>query len=118
MMKRRVVCVRVRAFWGATVVAVLAAVLGAAALVVGAQEGAPYSDVPSGTYYAGPVSTLAAAGVFVGTECDEGFCPGAEIDRATMAVWTVRVLDGVDPPTGCVNPFRRRGRGASSRSVH
>ena len=36
-------------------------------------------------------------GVFAGTECDEGFCPKEVLDRATMAVWTVRVLDGEDP---------------------
>ena len=96
-MKRRAVCVRVRAFWGAAVVAVLAAVLGAPALVAGAQVSAPYSDVPAGAFYAEAVATLAAGGVFAGTECDEGFCPEEELDRATMAVWTVRVLDGADP---------------------
>ena len=53
--------------------------------------------VPSHTYYAESVSTLAADGVFVGTECEEGFCPQEELDRAAMAVWTVRVLDGEDP---------------------
>ena len=74
----------------------VAAVLGAAASVAAAQT-APYADVPSDAQYAGPVNTLAADGVFVGTECDEGFCPGEAIDRATMAVWTVRVLDGADP---------------------
>ena len=96
-MKRRAVCVRVCAFWGAAVVAVLAAVLGAPALVAVAQESAPYSDVPAGAFYAEAVATLASGGVFAGTECDEGFCPEEELDRATMAVWTVRVLDGADP---------------------
>ena len=39
--------------------------------------------------------------MFSGTECDNGFCPDDPIDRATMAVWTVRVLDGADPePVG------------------
>ena len=89
--------VRVGVVWGLVVVAMVAAVLGAATSVAVAQEGAPYSDVPPDTYYAEPVSTLAAAGVFVGTECDEGFCPGDDIDRATVAVWTVRILDGADP---------------------
>ena len=77
-------------------VAMVAAMLGAASSVAAAQT-APYADVPSDAYYAGFVNALAADGVFVGTECDEGFCPGEAIDRATMAVWTVRVLDGADP---------------------
>ena len=79
------------------VVAVLAAALGAVVPVAAAQEGAPYADVVSDGYYAESVSTLAADGVFAGTECDEGFCPDEKLDRATMAVWTVRVLDGADP---------------------
>ena len=50
-------------------------------------------------YYSEPVAALTAMGVFAGTECDAGFCPGEAIDRKTMAVWTVRVLTGQDPPT-------------------
>ena len=57
-----------------------------------------YPDVPSEAYYTVHVSTLAQAGVFAGTECEEGFCPRDRIDRRTMAVWVVRVLDGQDPP--------------------
>ena len=57
-----------------------------------------FGDVPGDAYYSDAVSTLAAQGVFVGTECDVGFCPAEPIDRKTMAVWTVRVLDGQDPP--------------------
>ena len=57
-----------------------------------------FGDVPEGAYYSVPVSMLAGQGVFEGTLCDEGFCPGDAIDRKTMAVWTVRVLDGADPP--------------------
>jgi len=44
------------------------------------------------------VDALAAAGVFAGTECEDGrFCPGQPIKRWTMAVWLVRVLEGRDP---------------------
>ena len=48
------------------------------------------------------VDALAAAGVFAGTECEDGrFCPGEPIKRWTAAVWLVRVLDGDDPaPAG------------------
>ena len=45
-----------------------------------------------------PVAALAEAGVFAGTECARGFCPDDPIDRKTMAVWVVRVLDGGEPP--------------------
>ena len=44
-----------------------------------------------------PVAALAEDGVFAGTECDGGrFCPSDSLYRQTMAVWTVRVLDGAD----------------------
>ncbi len=65
---------------------------------VAAQDNAPFADTPTDAYYTVPVSALAADGVFAGTECDEGFCPREPIDRKTMAVWVVRVLDGADPP--------------------
>ena len=63
---------------------------------VGAPGG--FEDVPEDAYYAVPVRTLDDDGVFAGTLCEEGFCPSVPIDRKTMAVWTVRVLDGGDPP--------------------
>ena len=56
-----------------------------------------FADVPEDAFYSLPVASLAERGVFVGTGCDEGFCPGEAIDRKTMAVWTMRVLDGEDP---------------------
>ncbi|MXX64561.1 MAG: S-layer homology domain-containing protein [Acidimicrobiia bacterium] len=49
-------------------------------------------------YYTQAVATLSALSVFAGTECPEGFCPHTPIDRKTMAVWIVRVLDGRNPP--------------------
>ena len=68
-----------------------------AAVPAAAQDGAPYADTPADAFYAAPVAALATAGVFAGTECDDGFCPDEPIDRATMAVWMVRILDGADP---------------------
>ena len=56
-----------------------------------------FGDVPDDAYFATPVADLHAEGVFNDTLCDEGFCPGVPIDRRTMAVWTIRVLDGQDP---------------------
>ncbi|MDE2753766.1 MAG: S-layer homology domain-containing protein [Gemmatimonadota bacterium] len=57
-----------------------------------------FDDVPDGAYYSVPVAALSQQGVFAGTLCDDGFCPNDPIDRKTMAVWIVRVLDGQDPP--------------------
>ena len=80
----------------------LAAALAAGYVVFGAatalaQESGDYPDVASDSYYTAAVQELSEKGVFTGTECDEGFCPDDPIDRATMAVWTVRILDGADP---------------------
>ena len=75
---------------------VWAAVAVAAATPAGAQVGG-FGDVAEGTYYSVPVAALAETGVFAGTECAEGLCPDDPIDRKTMAVWVVRVLDGADP---------------------
>ena len=62
---------------------------------------AGFDDVPRrGVYYATPVEELNARGVFEGTLCEDGFCPGESIDRKTVAVWLVRVIDGQDPPPG------------------
>ena len=62
-----------------------------------AQDSVPYRDTRADAYYAQAVGALALEGVFAGTDCDAGFCPDEPIDRATMAVWTVRVLDVADP---------------------
>ena len=76
-----------------------------------AQANTPYADTPADAYYGAAVSTLAGAGVFAGTLCADAFCPDEPIDRTTMAVWTVRVLDGDDPaPVG----FTRFGDVTSS----
>ncbi len=42
-------------------------------------------------------SLLAEQGVLAGTLCESGFCPDDAIDRKTMAVWVVRMLDGQEP---------------------
>lgn len=44
------------------------------------------------------IEALEARGVLAGTECAEsGLCPGAATLRWVMAVWLVRIIDGVDP---------------------
>lgn len=60
-------------------------------------EDGTYADTPVDTYYAEAVAQLAEQGVFAGTLCEDGFCPDEAIDRKTMAVWVVRLLDGTDP---------------------
>ena len=76
-----------------TVSAVVAAVSQGPAF---AQPGG-FGDVADDSYFSVPVTALAERGIFAGTECEAGFCPDDPIDRKTMAVWIVRVLDGVDP---------------------
>ena len=66
--------------------------------ITAAQDTGPYPDTPAGAFYTPAVEALNNNGVFAGTLCAEGFCPDQQLDRATMAVWTVRVLDGQDPP--------------------
>ena len=75
----------------------IACAAGAEVLVLNPREGARFCDVPVTAYYATPVADLDAEGAFGGTLCDDGFCPREPIDRKTMAVWIVRVLDGGDP---------------------
>jgi len=62
-----------------------------------AAGGVRFCDVTAGVYYGAPVAYLHAGGVLSGTLCEEGFCPSEPIDRKTLAVWVVRVLDGQDP---------------------
>ena len=84
--------------------AVLAVLASAGVLPAFAQAGG-FGDVAVGAYYSAPVQELAGLGVLTGCEGSAGFddsrfCPGEPMDRKTMAVWVVRVLDGEDPPPG------------------
>ena len=84
---------------GATAALVAASMtLAAPAPVAAAQAAGPFPDTPAGAFYTPAVEALHQNGVFAGTLCNEGFCPDEPLDRATMAVWTVRVLDKKDPP--------------------
>ena len=80
------------------VIAVVAASLAVASAGPAAAQARGYHDVPSDAYYSAAVSALGAQGVFDRTECaGGGFCPDDPIDRKTMAVWIVRMLDRADP---------------------
>ena len=80
----------------AAAVALVASVLGFSSPA--AAQSQPFTDVSQDAYYSEAVGALTVGGVFDGTECAEAMlCPGEPIDRKTMAVWTVRVLDGQDP---------------------
>ena len=72
--------------------------LAVSAPITAAQDTGPYPDTPAGAFYTPAVEALNHNGVFDGTLCGAEFCPDQPLDRATMAVWTVRVLDGQDPP--------------------
>ena len=78
-----------------------AAVLVASALALSppaAAQTQPFTDTSSDAYYSDAVAALADESIFDGTECAEGMlCPEASMDRKTMAVWTVRALDGQEP---------------------
>ena len=50
-------------------------------------------------------------GVFAGTGCVGGLCPGDPLPRWEMAVWLVRVLDRADPPLGVSSRFDDVGDG-------
>ena len=81
--------------------AVMATVLIAAVAAPAAAQQPPeaaggYGDVQPGSTHEADISELADAGVFEGTECEDGFCPSAPIPRWTMAVWLVRIVDGGD----------------------
>lgn len=78
------------------VAASLAALVAVPASSVAAQPGG-FIDVLDDAYYSVPVAALAERGVFDDTECEDGFCPDEPVDRRTMAVWIVRVLDDQDP---------------------
>ena len=56
-----------------------------------------YADVPQDAWYREPVVSLEAQGIFEGTDCEAGFCPGEPLERWQMAVWVVRILDGQEP---------------------
>ena len=56
-----------------------------------------YDDVPQDAWYRESVASLEEKGIFEGTDCEEGFCPGEPLKRWQMAVWLVRILDGQDP---------------------
>ena len=80
----------------AVAVALVASTLGVLSPAVAQTR--PFSDTSQDAYYSEAVGALAGNGIFDGTECAQGMlCPGDPIDRKTMAVWTVRVLDGENP---------------------
>ncbi|MYD04439.1 MAG: hypothetical protein F4X21_05930 [Acidimicrobiia bacterium] len=56
-----------------------------------------FTDVsPTRTHYSS-IRSLQELGFLTGTECGpQRFCPGDPISRSTMAVWLVRLLDGVE----------------------
>ena len=59
-----------------------------------------------GSVFEASIDRLAAAGVLDRTGCGERlFCPGDPLQRSTMAVWMVRVLDPGFEPSGAGTRF-------------
>ena len=55
---------------------------------------AGYTDVDVQNEYYEDITSLAATGIFEGTECEEGqFCPDSALDKKTMLTWLIRSLD-------------------------
>ena len=72
-------------------------VLGTASMPASAAPG-KYTDLEAAGVHRSAVESLAAEGVFDGTECrQDSFCPTDGVQRWVMAVWLVRILDGTDP---------------------
>ena len=79
------------------VVAVTISVLGTGPVAASAAAG-NYTDLDTAGVHRSAVESLAAEGVFDGTECrPDSFCPTDGVQRWVMAVWLVRILDGTDP---------------------
>ena len=85
---------------GAFLLAVTASLVVTVAISSAGAQPSGFDDVQPDAFYATPVEELHAQGVFAGTLCEDGFCPSEPIDRKTMAVWVVRILDGEDPQPG------------------
>ena len=65
----------------------------------GDQAAADFSDLGEAGVHETDARRLAAEGIFDSTGCAEGlFCPGEPLERWTMAVWLVRILDSSEPP--------------------
>lgn len=95
----KVVTAPYRRWLGRRVVLILAAGLVASGLA--GPTGAvaePFADLDGAGVHRSAVQSLAARGLFEGTECGPGeFCPTDAVERWVIAVWLVRILDGADP---------------------
>ena len=81
-----------------TAAALLAPLVGPAPAAAQPPAPAGFSDVSPGSHKPA-IDALDQMGVFEGTLCGENrFCPSSHIDRSTMAVWLIRVLESGDPP--------------------
>ena len=56
--------------------------------------------MPEGSTHEPAITALAEMGLFEDTLCEDGFCPGAPMERWVMAVWLIRALGGEVSTTG------------------
>ena len=91
-------------FWRAVAVLVFVVSSVVPAVVVVAESG--FSDIHEAGSHRPGVERLDGLGILDGTECEPGkFCPDDVLERWVMAVWLVRVLDGVDPVLSAATRF-------------
>ena len=83
-----------------TCLMLVASILAVPPTAIAAQDGTlGYQDVEGGGVHSDDIRALEADGLFDGTDCwADHFCPKEPLERWTMAVWLVRLLDGIDPP--------------------
>ena len=65
-----------------------------------------YTDVEDTNVHKSSIDSLAATGLFDGTECAaDRFCPSGSLQRWVMAVWLTRSIDGSEPPPISISRF-------------
>lgn len=92
---------------GLVVFAVVLALLASSTAFAQPRDGNGFVDVTQDAHYWLPVETFAYDGVLAGTLCGDGgrFCPNEPLDRKTLAVWAVRVLDRREPDAVSLTRF-------------
>ena len=69
-------------------------------------DGHAYTDVEDANVHKPSIDTLAAMGLFDGTECAAGrFCPSGSLQRWVMAVWLIRSIESSEPPPIAISQF-------------
>ena len=69
-------------------------------------DGDVYTDVEETNVHKSSIHSLAAMGIFDGTECaSRRFCPSGSLQRWVMAVWLIRSIENSEPPSISISRF-------------